>query len=690
MSKLNLSLFLAVILGGLRANAQSIAPPAQMKLLAKSYGDSIVLRWAPANAEVWRYAAHFGYILERMTLDDATNKVVEDFTPLSKQPVRPWVEAVWRQRVSAKDTLLVIAAECLLGKSKITPSVSGGDFVKNLALKDKEEQNRFSFALFAADLSATTADALGLRWVDKKVDKTKKYIYRLRLPDSLKNIRHDTALFVLATKHITLLGAPTQPQRVLADSAVVLQWLKGSATAYDIERSEDKGNTWQRLNKQPYTMAYDEKKPKIALSFTDRTGDNYVKRLYRLRAYTPFGEITPPSEAIEAGGVDLTPSGIPTITKIENKKGNEVHLTWQLEKPAPDFKGFLLMRATDIAGPYEEITSLLPPNTTSWVDKTADEFVPNFYKLLSVDANENLGPSLPAYVVMKNNAPPSVPTGLSGTIDTNGVVLLRWKVGNERDLLGYQVWFANQSDHTFHAVSNVLQDSVFTDTLNLSTLTEDIFYKIQAVDLSYATSPFSAVLKLKKPDRVPPVVPVFTDYAVTDSTITVNWAKSNSIDVTKTLLFRKEDNGAPVLLKELRYNDSSYVDKKVKKDKLFEYTLVAVDDSGMKSKTSFPLSLRPYDAGKREGVKNLTVAATPNEQDGSVNLSWQFTPSKDVQFVIFRRVGNGDMSKYASISGEQLSFKDNRITKGETYKYSVMVIYRGGGSSALSKEVVVK
>jgi fibronectin type 3 domain-containing protein len=48
------------------------------------------------------------------------------------------------------------------------------------------------------------------------------------------------------------------------------------------------------------------------------------------------------------------------------------------------------------------------------------------------------------------------------------------------------------------------------------------------------------------------------------------------------------------------------------------------------------------------------------------------------------------MSKYASITGEQLSFKDNQITKGETYKYSVMVIYRGGGSSALSKEVVVK
>src|SRR5690606_38657836 len=121
------------------------------------------------------------------------------------------------------------------------------------------------------------------------------------------------------------------------------------------------------------------------------------------------------------------------------------------------------------------------------------------------------------------------PTGLTGKIDTNGIVTLRWAMGREPDLMGYRVFMANAPDHEFTNLSPApFADTTWTDTITLKTLTKRICYKVVAVDRNFNHSAMSAMLTLTKPDIIPPVAPVFSGYSVTDGTVMLKFVPSSS------------------------------------------------------------------------------------------------------------------------------------------------------------------
>lgn len=134
----------------------------------------------------------------------------------------------------------------------------------------------------------------------------------------------------------------------------------------------------------------------------------------------------------------------------------------------------------------------------------------NYYIVSAMDTAGNAAPSVPAYVIMTDTIPPDKPKGLFGKIDSSGIVHLTWKLGNEKDLMGYLVYAANDLKHTFVPVTkDFIADSTFTDSITLKTLTREIYYEIVAFDKNRNPSHYSDALELKRPDKIAPVAPVF-------------------------------------------------------------------------------------------------------------------------------------------------------------------------------------
>src|SRR6185295_8850180 len=126
-----------------------------VKLLAKVKGKSILLRWAPTNSSAWLLGNKSGYKIDRYLITNK-NQVIAKPTRLSltSLPLKPKQVSEWAPD-AAKNDYSAIAAQAIYGTSfhvnmSQTPSMS---YVVN---RTQEQEQRFSFALFAADHSFQT------------------------------------------------------------------------------------------------------------------------------------------------------------------------------------------------------------------------------------------------------------------------------------------------------------------------------------------------------------------------------------------------------------------------------------------------------------------------------------------------------------------------------------------------------
>jgi hypothetical protein len=64
-------------------------------------------------------------------------------------------------------------------------------------------------------------------------------------------------------------------------------------------------------------------------------------------------------------------------------------------------------------------------------------------------------------------------------VDSTGRVVLHGEPNTEKDLYGYRVYRANFLSEEFSQVTvGPVPDTVFTDTINVRTLTRSVYYKV--------------------------------------------------------------------------------------------------------------------------------------------------------------------------------------------------------------------
>jgi hypothetical protein len=311
----------------------------------------------------------------------------------------------------------------------------------------------------------------------------------------------------------------------------------------------------------------------------------------------------------------------------------------------------------------------------------------------AIDNAGNISRSNSAYVALTDSTPPIMPRWIDGVMDSNGVVTLRLRANRERDLMGYRLLRANAPDHEFSVAIESFggemperaTDTLYRDTVAVRTLTRSVYYRAVALDRNYNESEPSTVLAVRRPDVVPPVSPAITDVFVTDSSVQLRFAASSSEDVAYQMVQRRAQGTTSWdSIARAGSADTLFVDRAAKRNITYEYAMLAVDSSGLRSELSMAVLARPYDPGVRPGVVGVEAAYDPSRR--AVTLRWEYGAlDEDFWFIVYRTGEDGMLRSHARVSPAQRSFVDaDPGPRGTTVGYAVRAVAGSGAQSPIS------
>lgn len=667
----------------------------RIAILARTSADSIVLRWGPSAALGWSTANRQGYIVERARITSSGTIDDDGFALLTPEPIRPWSLETFRQRVTERNPFAAIAAQMLYGKS--TGVSDPSDEIGSMRDAANVFENRFGIALFAADNDAMAAEGLGLRFVDRAVKSGDEYVYRVRVAPSPVidpvTARFDTAAIYAQAIESEPAPAPFDTRAVGRDRYIEVSWgreLGRNYSGFYIQRSEDDGKTWKRLNTTPFMVMSSANGPVERPAYTDTNIVNYKTYRYRVQGVTPFGDLSAAAE-VEAFGRDLTAPPTPMQANPRQVGDRSVKVSWKMENPPSDLVGFVVARADSASSlPRPLHRQTLPAGTREFTDTMATEDEP-YYIVLAVDTAGNVSKSFAGRVTLVDTSAPARPTGFAGTIDTNGIVRLHWNLGSEHHLMGYRVLWANDPDHEFSLLTpNPVFDTTYIDTITIHTLSRHIYYRVVAESDRYVRSAPSENLRLTRPDVVAPVAAVIQDIAASESGVALRFAASSSDDITAQIIERRR-SGEKHWSEVARTGTGVglYSDTTAEPRVIYEYRIIAIDSSGNRSEPSNIVQGRRYDDGRRAPVGSLQ--ASYDTQKKSVVLRWNHdgVPTEAFQYVLYRAKDNGPMTQYEGVSGSERTFEDHVLVGEGRYTYALRVVTDNGGESPMSERVAV-
>src|SRR5690606_32177138 len=151
-------LLVLLLIWSVKLNAQSIQE--SIHVIARAHEDSIVLRWAPSTPAAWKLLNQYGYKIERYTLGRDGKAVPERPMVMLSPELKPAPQREWELWMD-QDDMVAVAAQAIYGE-EFNIDIDKSDLMQ-LYQKARELETRYSFGLFAADLSAKAAELSGLR-----------------------------------------------------------------------------------------------------------------------------------------------------------------------------------------------------------------------------------------------------------------------------------------------------------------------------------------------------------------------------------------------------------------------------------------------------------------------------------------------------------------------------------------------
>lgn len=675
-----------------------------IRVIAKAYGDSIVLRWAPLRPWAWNKLNKLGYKIERIDVSEKDNPRREWLTTV---PLKPYTLEKFKTSFSSSNSKAAIAAQCLYGtnfETNLRPGVA--------AIEDKAAVSdaRYSYALMVADYDAGVAVAEALRFADKAVKKGAIYIYRIVPAAAATQGTIDTGTVMIKNVKTPDIAKPEIAEALALDGLSELHWNRAGTESWSgfyIERSDD-GSTFKALNTLPYSTSRpdstlvkeDSSKAKMFTRletfhfYIDSLPMNYKNYSYRIRGINAFAELSEYSAIATVSGKDLTAPTAVNILNPQFVRDRKIKLLWNKSFIEKDCKGYFVTRSRNFSGPYEAINQqLLPPGSAEYTDDSAFAHGSTYYVIVAVDTAGNISSSSPAMGMVPDNTPPVKPRGLKGAIDAKGLVRLSWEGNKDEDIKGYKVYFANASDHVFTQVTTEHEPgNSFVDSITLKTLTKNIWYKIAAVDYNNNHSDFSEVVQLKKPDIVPPMPPIARDVTVGEKMVAMDWIQSSSDDAKSYIIYRRSGKNENAEIG--RYSHTAgkesfhFADTTARFNMDYSYTAETIDEDGLHSVLSVPVVAKINTVPERPAIK--TLKALYDAKTKMVQLNWQYEGNGDYFFILYRNSGGEPLQRRQSMNKDERGFIDYKIVPGKTYNYAIQVIYKDeNGDSKIGELVAV-
>ena len=647
------------------------------------------LRIVPDKKYTLNLGIKYGFIVERADANTSNFIQIGETKAFTSQE---WQDLIDREKdVERKKQIQMVQ---FFFENVDEKGVKKIDFSKGIKdLKDKKSGDDLTFTVFllSALKDAEIAKALGMTYFDNTAVKGKMYRYRAKL-------KKPTKLYQMSSPVLSIKAIEKKDNyknyffSKQGDTKISFYWedIPG-LHGFDIERAEHNSRTFVKLNKAPIYTLTNKDNTKIPNTYVDKGLTNYKKYTYRFYAHSVFGERIKLFETTTFP-VDLTPPPVPKIFKPVHKSPNEVLIHWEMKNIPKDFKGFAVARSTKNRGKFKVLhKKLLPKNVNSFIDKSFSKEEMNYYIVQAIDTANNVSSTVPFGVVLIDSIPPKKPIIKYVKVDSLGLVKISVALNKEKDLMGYRIFRANSDKHEFSAIqeSFISSDSiaqkvktVFKDTVSLNSLTKNIYYRVKALDFNYNQSDFSDIYVAKRPDTIPPSIPVIKNIKAYEDRIVLNFALSKSRDVKSHYIYRKSDlNGKWKLLATLKNDAVSYTDKNTQKGITYYYSLRALDTSGLFSNYSTTVYSSLIDKGLLPEISNFKAIV----KDNKAKLSWKYSgDKKNTYFVIYRKTPKGKLRQYKQT--KNLHFEDV-LTQTGTYQYAVKAFSKKGHQSVLSRKL---
>lgn len=686
-----IAICLLVSLQGATGFTQSDSLTQRVNLIGAYLSDhTVVLRWVPSTPSLWTMSKYYGYRLERCTVDTLTGKQ-SDWTFPGDSVLKPMTLDMWKTAVSRNpdDLYLQAAGQAHYGSRGAEPNT-----LDEMILKSDELRNYYSAAILSTEFSANAANASALRFEDDSVEPGKLYIYRIKSLCPADVIAAEPGITSVTTFAIQTFPPIVTSQVYEGEHMVELAWDKAAYqsfySAFNIYRKPAHGSEWKRINDLP--VAFTGVKNPDLFYYRDSLVENYLPYDYQIEGLTPFATKGPRSREIKCMGRDRTPPAAPFNIQTQYLGNNQMLVTWEADPADHDIAGFRISRSHEANEQFLELTSRpLPPSARAFTDTTCNEMIDNFYYIGVMDTAGNVNVGFPTYGTILDSIPPEPPSGLSGSIDTNGVVTITWQPGEEPDIKGYYIHSANRADQTYiNLTGHPVQDTVWRDTIPLNVLSETVYYRLVAIDMRYNYSQYSTVLALKKPDRVAPVAPVLFNVQNENQRVILEWYNSTSLDVTSNILQRRIKTDS-VFVEVYRCNSlqpsARYEDTAIQGGIEYVYRVIAQDDDGLFSPPSGEMVITAYEHKYLPPVTQLI--ATVNDTLRKVELSWSYPDNGHLRYAVYRSVNGSLFTSHKMISHAQ-QFLDGPFQPGDMIMYKIKVINDKSWQSDFSSETIAR
>lgn len=659
----------------------------QLLLYSKAYNDSIVLRWIPTTYLLWESAKKNGITIKRGTSQSDMIQIGTVF-PVPKEKIN--------RELVKKDSVAYVAENLLYG---IKNRGNQTGFVNVY----KENQEILNLSLLTSEFSATAANILGFRFVDKNIEKGKIYFYEISIPGI--NITSNTAeILNEKQKDITPLNFRIIP----GDNNLILQWPKDfnkqSFNYYWIERSEDNKNFTTILS-APLLFMYQDEDNSPVFNYADSTEMvNGRKYYYRLFGGNSFGEYSLPATA---SGIprDLTPPPPPDNIKVTfNDDANEFEITWDIdiENTPSDFAYYQVMMSREQNENYIAVSPKLGLSDFAYTYNLAsrtEEMEGRYYFVIDcydVAGNKSQSGDETSFVPDYTN--PYAPDSLSGYVDSLSIVHLSWKRSTSKDVRGYWLYWGNSLSEELALVSkDILKDTTYQYYIPEKSLNKKIFYVVRAEDYAYNRSEVSNIAAVRRLDKVPPVKPAIRSIQTDSMMMKINISLSTSDDVRYYELYRSGSSGkdtAWVRLDTL-WGQSVFIDQTAMLNTSYLYKIRAVDSTG---NTSLFSPIKTGMLKVKSDVSKITdFTVKQASKMKQVVLVWnEVIPEKlknePFSFEVFRSDGQGGVKYHKTVPASSRTLEDPNLQSGVLYNYAVRIRYDNGWTSELSevKSILIK
>ena len=676
----------------------------QMHLLARTYGDSIVLRWAPEDYVSWKYLNKYGYTLYRLSRT-GLDTLAWQLKPLSREQMLA--------KRDTTDSVAMMAVELMWGNGRMkynqTRAIPGS--IEAMVELSEEQNMMFAMAELIAEWRPDLANDMAMRLVDRNVKAGERYQYVLQPgrwdPDS-SIIFSPGIINEIENKRYTPKPLDVEITDTITDPySIVLSWPQKGYSSFEIERRGE-GEDWHRVNEHPYVPFLQDDIDQTQALFSDVVPKDGVYG-YRIIAHDIFGDLTAPSEVHTVKMTDIDPPSPPLLKGIYIERPEKdpsakilAHIYWQKDTIEGDLLGFMPMYYNEgVTG--KEWKKLLPepvgPRDTMCVADVTG-LRTGMLVIAAYDKAGNMSTTLPQQLRVEDMKAPDAPQNFRADVYNDGHVMLTWEKVND-DVDYYQIAFCNDTTHMWQILNDGgIKETYYIDSLALDVNQKYIYYKVSAVDYSTNQGAWSDILRVERPTMVPPTLAHLDSLWHDNDGISMRWIAGTDATMRDHVVYRKkegEKNWKVIMhldadsVKAAGHIINVFDNPPYDRQRRYQYAMESWNTSGISSGKTLVYSV--LHEGSILVKANIELAADYDSKKDETRIAWDVKELKDDSdycYSIYRKAPGDKIFRFVTTvkKGEQ-TYADRLLKPGDTAEYFVKIVYKDGRRTKPSNTVQV-